>query len=97
MRCSIDRVDYIVASDKVVIRMTAGRENPQFNTGYIYNSHSQRLLSLTEMEDSKILYVGLVESSSIISEYCFRYVKNIKHHRISQRKIKLKTTDLQVI
>jgi len=31
MRCSIDRVDYVVPSYKGVIRMTAGRENPQFN------------------------------------------------------------------
>jgi hypothetical protein len=33
MRWSTDRVDYVVPSDKVVMRMTAGRENPQFNMG----------------------------------------------------------------
>jgi len=56
----IDRVDYVVPSDKVVMRMTAGRENPQFNVGltplggggrYTYNSDSQRPLSLTQIKD----------------------------------------------
>lgn len=61
VRWSINTVDYVVPSDKVVNRMTAGRENPQFNVGltplegrgggYTYNSHSQRLLSLIEMKD----------------------------------------------
>jgi hypothetical protein len=57
--CSFNTVDYVVPSDKLVMRMTSERENPQFNVGltpfegegggYTYNSHSQRLSSLTEI------------------------------------------------
>ena len=72
MRWRTDRVDYVVPSYKVVMRMTAGRENPQFNVDitplgggggwwwYTYNSHSQKLLSLIETNASKILYIGLI-------------------------------------